>query len=77
MTDRIPDPAIDPAPIDAAIDPAIDAALGRRIPAGTGTQGRPEAAEGTGCPRCQSGPTVSYGARCGCCACGATWQAVR
>lgn len=29
------------------------------------------------CPRCASGRTVSYGARVGCCVCGATWQATR
>lgn len=29
------------------------------------------------CPRCDSDRTVNYGARCGCRACGATWQAPR
>lgn len=29
------------------------------------------------CPRCESARTVSYGARVGCCHCGATWQAPR
>lgn len=32
---------------------------------------------GDACPRCQSSRTISYGARIGCCSCGATWQAPR
>ena len=56
-----------PAPTRAAT-PAGAAAVPAAVPA---------AAVAAGCPRCHSTRTVSYGARCGCCACGATWQALR
>ena len=37
----------------------------------------PDLCPDPGCPRCRSQRTVSYGARFGCCQCGATWQAAR